>query len=648
MIRRLIKREPPAWLLMSAIIFFMLLLSAGGALWLFNSANSNKVFPGVYVGQINLGGKNELEAFTAINQAVDTYRQNGITFTYGTRKQVLPLEITSENSDVSETLIDFNVDKMTERALGYGREADIFTNIFHQLNALFSKHYISPNFALNEAAIKKYLASSFKQDIKLGEPAKIIFANDQFRVQPEKQGFSFDFDSAIAPIENLASQFETGEIKLVLTEITPALTSSQISSLVDDANSYLEIAPLKLNYQKKSWTVKRESLGNWLALSEEKNKPAIVLNKTEIQSYLDKNIAPAIEVKVTDSRFEIKNGRAIAFSTAKDGLAIDATTTFSNLQNDWLANGQASTSIAMMKVVSQSATTSSNTLGIDELLGVGTSDFAGSSANRRHNIQIGMNSLNGLLIRPGETFSVMRQLGAIDGSKGYREELVIKGDKTLKEFGGGLCQVGTTMFRAALNTGLPITERRNHSYRVSYYEPAGTDATIYDPAPDLKFTNDTNNHVLIQGRMSGTKLFFEFWGTKDGRIAKQTYPTITNIVKPKPAKLIETLTLKPGQKKCTEKAHNGADASFQYTVTYPNGEIKKKTFNSHYVPWQEVCLIGVEKLSGSATASSTPSANIASSTPSNNASSTTIIKPEVVAPVAETPSATTGTTTANN
>jgi vancomycin resistance protein YoaR len=158
------------------------------------------------------------------------------------------------------------------------------------------------------------------------------------------------------------------------------------------------------------------------------------------------------------------------------------------------------------------------------------------------------------------------------------------------------------MFRTAIKSGLPITMRRNHSYRVSYYEPAGTDAAVYDPWPDVRFLNDTNNHILIQTRIEGDDIYFDFWGTKDGRIVEKTDPVIYNITRPGPTKTIETLDLPVGVKKCTERAHNGADAYFDYKVTYPiseattTPEIKEERFSSHYVPWQEVCLIGVEKL----------------------------------------------------
>src|SRR5690606_1808590 len=142
-----------------------------------------------------------------------------------------------------------------------------------------------------------------------------------------------------------------------------------------------------------------------------------------------------------------------------------------------------------------------------EILGVGYSNFAGSPANRVHNISIGAAKLDGLLIAPGEEFSLLNALRPFTVTAGYLPELVIKGDKITPEVGGGLCQIGSTTFRAAMNSGLSITERRNHSLVVSYYNDPrngnpGTDATIYDGSPDFKFINDTGHHILIKTEMN--------------------------------------------------------------------------------------------------------------------------------------------------
>lgn len=214
-------------------------------------------------------------------------------------------------------------------------------------------------------------------------------------------------------------------------------------------------------------------------------------------------------------------------------------------------------------------------------------------------------------------------IGKVDETTGFLPELVIKGDRTIPEFGGGLCQIGTTTFRAALDAGLPITERQNHSYRVVYYEPAGMDATIYDPRPDLKFINDTGNYILFVAKISGDNLTFEFWGTKDGRQVEMTKPNIWNITKPPPMKEIKTADLPPGEKKCTEKEHNGADAQFSRTITYPNGETKDEVWKSHYKPWQAVCLIGVKPEKLNPAVQPTPELNPDSTQANTNTNSST-------------------------
>jgi vancomycin resistance protein YoaR len=159
-------------------------------------------------------------------------------------------------------------------------------------------------------------------------------------------------------------------------------------------------------------------------------------------------------------------------------------------------------------------------LGINELISTGWSDAAGSPKNRIHNYTVGASKFNGVLIKPDETFSFNKTLGPVDASTGYLPELVIKEDKTVPEYGGGMCQVSSTAFRAALNAGLPIVERLYHAYPVQYYKPFGVDATVYLPKPDLVFKNDTGHYILIQTRINGTKLYFDFYGTKANRTIK--------------------------------------------------------------------------------------------------------------------------------
>lgn len=156
-------------------------------------------------------------------------------------------------------------------------------------------------------------------------------------------------------------------------------------------------------------------------------------------------------------------------------------------------------------------------LRLDTVLSEGKTNFRGSPKNRIFNIHRATEQYDGIIITPGEEFSFVEYLGEVDGEHGYLPELVIRNNKTEPEFGGGICQVSTTVFRAAIKAGLEITERRNHSYPVQYYRPYGFDATIYIPRPDLKFKNNTPGPILMIPKIVGTELIVTFLGTTDGR-----------------------------------------------------------------------------------------------------------------------------------
>lgn len=164
--------------------------------------------------------------------------------------------------------------------------------------------------------------------------------------------------------------------------------------------------------------------------------------------------------------------------------------------------------------------------GLKELIGEGKSNFKGSPKNRIFNIKRALEQYENILIAPGQEFSFVEYLGEVDGEHGYLPELVIKYNKTEPEFGGGICQVSSTVFRAAIYSGLKITERRNHAYAVQYYKPIGMDATIYIPKPDLKFTNNTPGYILMQPIIDQYTLTFRFFGTRDGRTVKVDGPHI--------------------------------------------------------------------------------------------------------------------------
>ena len=249
-------------------------------------------------------------------------------------------------------------------------------------------------------------------------------------------------------------------------------------------------------------------------------------NPTSVQTYRFepesiyrwvKEKAVTIESEAQNPDLTISGGRAVNFVPPILGVSVDAyTTTFAIIAA--LENGYANALLAVNTTEPRTPLSSLNSLGINELISRGESKFNGSPRNRRTNIAVGVDKIKGAIIMPGEEFSFNKWLGPVEKEFGFVPELVIKASGTVPELGGGLCQVSSTTFRAAMKAGLPITQRKNHSYAVQYYAPQGTDATIYPGVIDLKFINDTPGAILIWPYLKDKDtLYFDFYGTKDDR-----------------------------------------------------------------------------------------------------------------------------------
>ncbi len=202
--------------------------------------------------------------------------------------------------------------------------------------------------------------------------------------------------------------------------------------------------------------------------------------------------------------------------------------------------------------------------GIRALVTVGESNFAGSTLNRVHNISVGLRRFNGHLIAPGETFSFVETLGRVDASTGYRKELTIIGERTVPDYGGGLCQVSSTAYRGVWEYGFPIIRRKNHSYAVSYYAPQGTDATVYPPYVDMQFSNDSPGALLIQTHMDPEthRAYFLYYGTRDNRTAHVAGPYTWNHKSPPPPRTEQTTQIAPGTQRKVGEAVPGMDVAW--------------------------------------------------------------------------------------
>ncbi len=314
-------------------------------------------------------------------------------------------------------------------------------------------------------------------------------------------------------------------------------------------------------------------------------------------------MAAEIDIPVQEALFQFENGRVTDFRQSRDGRMLDRESAMEKFTTAVRSLPHAPQyhiviNLPVIAVKPRITTEEVNDFGIKELIGRGYSEFQGSIPGRIHNVALAASRINGVLIPPGTTFSFNETVGDISAATGYQSAYIIKDGRTVLGDGGGVCQVSSTLFRAALATGLPIVERNAHAYRVHYYEDggfkAGLDATVFSPSVDLKFTNDTPGHILIQTKIDTKKLTlaFEFYGTNDGRSSQILNHVVYGETPPPPPLYQDDPTLAPGVTKQVDFAAWGAKAKFDYKVTRGNEVLQDTTFYSVFRPWQAVFLRG--------------------------------------------------------
>ena len=290
------------------------------------------------------------------------------------------------------------------------------------------------------------------------------------------------------------------------------------------------------------------------------------------------SLAPSVNVTADPGKIilAVDQKRVLDFTLPTPGRVINVAATLDNVATAILQLPTTDESVpfalktreATAELVTQATTSGYNlatigkqkSLGLNVLLATGESNFVGSPAGRSHNIKVAAAKFDGQLIAPGEEFSFIKKLGPITETAGFQQELVIRDHTIQAELGGGICQVSTTLYRAAMRAGLPITEQRNHSLSLTYYQPPGFDSTVYPGVIDLKFRNDTPGYLLIKNRVVGTKLITELYGSSDGRQIELIGPT-------------------------AQYRSNGTIAALlTRQLTLASGEIKIEEFKSLYQP----------------------------------------------------------------
>ena len=610
-------RRWPKFLLAGFLILFFLSFAAVGAVMSYGKYYEGKVYPGVYVGSYHLGGMRAEELKNLIETLNNRLAKEGIDLEI-IDKNGAPQKIKISNvitdADNAIELINLDSETLVRQALSYGRVGGA-TDWYAPLWLRWGEpiHLEAP-LIIQTDRFKLALADALApyEDRPHNATVKITALDPlAYDIISEKSGRMFDRDKIIDTLDRSLSQLSFAPIAVAAGDFSPAIVAADLAGANQKLSAVLNYGDLGLNFinphslARQDWNFDKKTLAQWIEASRDTNNNVVFsLNAEAVKDYLEKQVRPAVDEEPQNAKFTMENNKVKEFIASRFGLKLNTEKTYGDLNSAFIDRNnypaQAIKTIGVTADVAEPdvALSKINDLGITAIIGSGTSTFFDSHSNRIKNIANAVARLNGTLILPGEEFSTIKSAGPFIAENGFLPEEVIKGDKIQKEIGGGMCQIGTTLFRMAMQSGMPITARRNHSLVVSYYaDPVnhnpGTDATVYEPILDFKFLNDTGNYLLLQTNIDYKKqmLTFTLWGRPDGRSGSYTHPLVSRWIPAGEPKQTVSADLKPGEQKC-QNAFRGAVASFTYTRTTPAGEKIDQVFDSYYRPLPKICMIG--------------------------------------------------------
>ena len=567
------------------------------ALGVYSVTYAKTTYRNVYVGDTKLAGKSKDEIAPILKPKTEEIQKKEIVLKYqpdsGDAKEYKFLP-----SDIG---LAYDLDKTAKDVYAVGRSGNVFISFYQQLKTLLIKYQVDAAFTLNEEALSKKISDiATEVDVPEKDYSLVYTGNGEFELSTERQeGKRIDQQVIINDIKSSITDIENTEISFESKIFKPQITEENAKTGLSNANKILAAGDLNITYSNQNFALDVDTIAGLIGSRPKKKQMEIYIIAEKTLKQVSA-LASQIDKMAGNAILAVSDGKVIVSSDSKNGASLNQSQTKIDIENALLArfaeNSTVDPKTVTLKVAAIAPDIDSAKLasyGLTELVASGTTNFVKSPANRIHNINVGANAISSSLIKPGEEFSTLKKLGKIDASTGYLPELVIKNNKTVPDYGGGLCQVSTTLFRAALNAGMQITERRNHSYRVSYYEPPiGMDATIFDPAPDFKFKNNYSSHIFVQARIVGTKITFEFYGTKDSRVIEIGSATGYDYVEPPaPVENVDP-ALPVGTRNLISKSHQGASAKFHYKVSRDGQIMQEIDFLSKYVALPEIWQVG--------------------------------------------------------
>ena len=564
---------------------------------------AGRIFPGVSVAGVDLSGLTRDEAALKLNQTLSYPITGKILFRDGEKVWV---------ASPAELGMVFDPSSTAGAAFQLGRSGGLFGSLTGQIQARSSGADVPAVILFDQRVATQYLSQIGAQIDQPMMEASLQLEGTNVVAKAGQVGRELKIEATMVYLGAQLQTFTDGEVSLVVREIQPQILD--VSAQAEAARQVLS-QPLTLTIQNSTeddpgpYVYDVRILAGLLGVQRVQNgsqtEVHVVLNSEGLRNLLNP-IKAEVDRAPSNAKFVFNDEtkQLDKMEDSKTGRAMDVNASISTI-NDALFRGEHTVALVINEAQPQiPGTATGEELGITELIASETSYFYGSSQERIQNIKAAAERFHGVMIAPGEIFSMGAAMGDVSLENGFAEALIIFGGRTIKGVGGGVCQVSTTLFRTVFNAGFPVVERYSHAYRVSYYEMtasgavdpdlAGLDATVYFPLVDFKFKNDTPYWILMETYVneSGRSLTWKMYSTSSGRTVSWDTTGPVNVV-PAPSPLFEeNPDLSKNEMKQIDYAANGADVTVTRTVSQDGAVLFQDQFVTHYEPWQAICQFG--------------------------------------------------------
>lgn len=586
------------WLLVIAVLIILAILLGYGAIILSDRLLAERIYPNISVRGLPIGGMTRAEARAALHRRYAEFLATPVTLHFNDQVWRPAAEDLGLHLAIEEAL---------DAAFAIGHQSEWEVNA--QIAAATWQYGIDLplHLTFDQRVAQATLQMIATEIDRAPIDASVDLRGSTVVVGREVWGRQTLIDETLADIAAAVQSLQPQEIAIRTRILEPRVRDSDLAPTVSELRLLLS-GPIRLEGQGGQcragcrWEWSLDQIASWIrlrSLTAVDGRPAmaVMIDQAAIRAALTP-IAAALREEGGLPRVDWNDGnlRIRTPGTPGRGLAVEEAMARINAV---LYSSERTVTLPLRELPPPVTADNLAALGISAPVGVGVSSFRNSAPYRITNIQAGTRQMDGVLIPPGATFSFNTTLGPVTAERGFVEGYAIIDNRTQKEWGGGLCQVSTTVFRAAFFAGLPITERHAHSFRIGWYEelgePPGLDAAIFTGVHDLRFVNDTGGWLLLTGTVDTRRqqLTITLYGSPTNRRVEYSYRILERMPAPTRPVYIDDPTLPSGVVRQTDTARDGLRVEIYRTV-YADGAVHlRDTIPTTFQPWPDIFVRGV-------------------------------------------------------